>query len=264
MKRAILVGMNYTGTSKELRGCLNDVETMKTLLQILKFDEVQTITENEATTAAIISAINLAVQTAESGDVVFLYYSGHGTRFKAQRPDGYEEVIVPIDFSTSISAIAVEELRDLSKDLAPGAVITIVLDCCYSGTTSAPEGFKVRAIEAPPEKWILRKPSSSKGPLQSNVLISGGRADQLSLESKYEGVSQGAATFALSKLVRQNPEILNDELVAGLMLFMVRNNLPQRPEIDGDPTMFSQPFLDVRSPQVLGVRSLQVPEFVTI
>ena len=32
MKKALLIGINYTGTANELNGCINDVMNMKTAL----------------------------------------------------------------------------------------------------------------------------------------------------------------------------------------------------------------------------------------
>lgn len=91
MKRAILVGINYIGTSSELRGCLNDVDTMKNLATALEFDEIQTITEQQATTNNIGLAFMQAIRDARPGDVVLLCVS---CVWHLSAKNGYEASVV--------------------------------------------------------------------------------------------------------------------------------------------------------------------------
>ena len=46
-KIALLIGINYEGTNAELRGCINDIEnTKKVIEERLGYDEVQLMTDH--------------------------------------------------------------------------------------------------------------------------------------------------------------------------------------------------------------------------
>jgi hypothetical protein len=110
-KRAVLIGCNYPGTKAELKGCINDVWRMhKCLIQKYGFsDEDITVlidtdrSYTQPTGKNIRSAILKLVRSAQPGDVLFVHYSGHGTRLPAEIGEdddtGYDECIVPTDMN---------------------------------------------------------------------------------------------------------------------------------------------------------------------
>ncbi|GAU35450.1 hypothetical protein TSUD_364060 [Trifolium subterraneum] len=110
-KKAVLIGINYPGTKAELKGCVNDVWRMhKCLIERYGFSEnditVLIDTDSsykEPTGKNIRSALSNLVGSAEEGDVLFVHYSGHGTRLPAETGEdddtGYDECIVPSDMN---------------------------------------------------------------------------------------------------------------------------------------------------------------------
>lgn len=86
----------------------------------------------------IIQGLRWLVDGAQSGDSLFLHYSGHG-KFKktpnAQREkDGNEEYILPVDMNTA-GPILDNELYDiLVKSLPDGVQMIILFDSCSSCT----------------------------------------------------------------------------------------------------------------------------------
>jgi metacaspase-1 len=83
MKRAILIGINYKGQQGQLSGCHNDANNMgdylervhgfsKSNMLILMDDGVQ----HSPTKQNILNAFERITQYSQSGDVVFLHYSG--------------------------------------------------------------------------------------------------------------------------------------------------------------------------------------------
>lgn len=86
-KKALLVGINYTGTSNALAGCINDVRTMQNFL-IQRFgyqhDDMVVLTDDQRdprsipTRQNIISAMQWLVSGAQPNDSLFFHYSGHG------------------------------------------------------------------------------------------------------------------------------------------------------------------------------------------
>lgn len=109
-RMAVLVGCNYPKTRYELHGCINDVVAMReTLVTRLGFEpgHVELLTDEAGslampTGANIKKALDRMVDQAESGDVLFFHYSGHGTRIpsvKPFHPFSQDEAIVPCDFN---------------------------------------------------------------------------------------------------------------------------------------------------------------------
>lgn len=107
---ATLVGCNYPNTRHELHGCINDVRAMRDVL-VRRFGfnprDVEVLTDAPSsqvlpTGANIRRALAAMVDRAETGDVLFFHYSGHGTWFPSrQRHEGAQrdEAIVPCDFN---------------------------------------------------------------------------------------------------------------------------------------------------------------------
>lgn len=110
-KKALLIGCNYPGTKAELKGCINDVKRMcRCLTERYGFsDEDITVlidTDDsyvQPTGKNIRRAFEDLVRSAEPGDLLFVHYSGHGTRLPAETGEeddtGYDECIVPCDMN---------------------------------------------------------------------------------------------------------------------------------------------------------------------
>ncbi|KAG2313635.1 hypothetical protein Bca4012_028164 [Brassica carinata] len=140
-KKAVLIGINYPGTKAELRGCVNDVKRMhKCLVDRFGFSENNIIelidTDNSSTKPTgknIRRALSNLVESARSGDVLVVHYSGHGTRLPAETGEdddtGYDECIVPCD----MNLITDDEFRELVNKVPKDAQITIISDSCHSG-----------------------------------------------------------------------------------------------------------------------------------
>ncbi|KAM4070705.1 hypothetical protein ACB094_11G003400 [Castanea mollissima] len=140
-KRAVLIGCNYPDTKAELRGCINDVKRMYQCLVdkygyseedinvLIDTDESYT----QPTGKNIRRALKDLVGSAEHGDLLFVHYSGHGTRLPAETGEdddtGYDECIVPCD----MNLITDDDFRELVDQIPEGCRLTIVSDSCHSG-----------------------------------------------------------------------------------------------------------------------------------
>ncbi|CAH8313060.1 unnamed protein product [Eruca vesicaria subsp. sativa] len=141
VKRAVLIGINYPGTEGELFGCVNDVKRMhKCLVDRFGFSE-ENITELidtdkskiQPTGKNIRQALSELVGAANSGDVLFVHYSGHGVRLPPETGEddntGFDECIVPCDMNN----ITDDEIREIVDKVPEDCSITIVSDSCHSG-----------------------------------------------------------------------------------------------------------------------------------
>jgi len=143
-KRAVLIGINYTGQQGELSGCHNDVKNMKEYLtNIHGFKENNmTILMDDGrhinpTRVNITKAYRDLVRFTLPGDTVFAHYSGHGGRVadtSGDEDDGYDETLIPVDFKRSGQITDDELFRDLVKPMPSKVLMTSLMDCCHSGT----------------------------------------------------------------------------------------------------------------------------------
>jgi uncharacterized caspase-like protein len=171
-RRALLIGINDYSASRlgaprtaapdrdwaDLNGAVNDAEGMREMLQLLYEFEPQdiiTLTDQEATREAILSALqNHLVKPAAKGDVLLFYYAGHGSRVRnslSEEADRMDESLVPADSRAGARDIRDKELRPLfNAALDKGARLTVILDNCYSGSGARglPIGARQRSIEA--------------------------------------------------------------------------------------------------------------------
>ncbi|KPI86194.1 putative metacaspase 5 [Leptomonas seymouri] len=151
--KALLIGIDYTGTQHELSGCVNDVHAMIDTLRQIDFPitESSVLVDDEhvanvtalPTRENIIKYISWLVKDAQSGDTLFFHYSGHGAQTKAlERDEEFDHCIIPLDYETEGSLLADDLFKMLVEPLSEGVRLTCVLDCCYSATMlDLPFGF---------------------------------------------------------------------------------------------------------------------------
>eukprot|EP01071_Lankesteria_metandrocarpae_P005850 Lankesteria_metandrocarpae@DN4144_c0_g3_i1.p1 len=111
-RRALLIGINYIGQKRELRGCIPDAERMRKMVTSLfgfpdRQDAITMLVDNskdpgmQPSRSNIISGIEWLVQGASSGDIFFFHFSGHGSRTRDTTGDeesGQDNTILPSDY----------------------------------------------------------------------------------------------------------------------------------------------------------------------
>eukprot|EP00922_Rhytidocystis_sp_ex-Travisia-forbesii_P034755 GHVS01051603.1.p1 GENE.GHVS01051603.1~~GHVS01051603.1.p1 ORF type:complete len:396 (-),score=84.99 GHVS01051603.1:256-1443(-) len=162
-KKALLIGINYRGQTGELKGCINDVCSVRRFLLTQGFEqgnisvlidaqadgdadgagglqwneEEEGKVDGQPTRDGILSGFDWLTEEAASGDSLFLHYSGHGTRVKdvsGDEKDGYDEALVPMDHGSVGLLLDDDIYKHLVKPLPVGCRLTILLDCCHSGS----------------------------------------------------------------------------------------------------------------------------------
>jgi len=163
-KRALLVGINYPGTSHALRGCVNDVHAILDLLTThYGFDQnnIGVLTDELATTQNIKDSLDWLVRDAIPGDTLFFHYSGHGSQIMDDsdpdyEPDGLDEILCPVDLDWNTKVIRDDDLKRVFDKVPLGVNLTAVLDCCHSGggmdhsSQHQPLGSAVRSLKQQP------------------------------------------------------------------------------------------------------------------
>ncbi|CAN8275165.1 unnamed protein product [Cochlearia groenlandica] len=182
-KKAVLIGINYHGTEAALKGCINDVKSMhKSLVELYGFTEENIIelidtdtSKTQPTGKNIREALSDLVGTAKSGDVLFVHYSGHGTRLPSETGEeddtGFDECIVPSD----INYITDDDIREIVNKVPKDCSFTFVSDSCHSGglIDSAKEQIG-ESFTKNPQKKMVKCPFelfSSKATTSDDVVI---------------------------------------------------------------------------------------------
>jgi len=140
LKKAFLVGINaYRGSL--LRGCVNDVNAMKELLTSLygfEEDNIRLITDKEATTKGIVEGLGWLAQGGDEKAVRVFHYAGHGhfaPDENKDEPDGSDEAVVAYDYK-SAGYLIDDKLKELYDSFPANSNLTLIMDCCHSGTTN--------------------------------------------------------------------------------------------------------------------------------
>lgn len=245
-RKALLIGINYTGTRAQLRGCLNDVRQMRALLPGLGFPDnpaqMVVLTDDAAdpnfrpTRQNITNATRWLVAGARPGDAFFFHFSGHG----AQEPDrmgdeadGMNETIVPCDFQTAGQITDDELHQTLVAPLPSGARLTAVMDCCHSGT-----GLDL-ALTWSQRRGVWEAEETPAHTAGDVLLFSGCEDDECSMDASAYGQPGGAMTTAFVGAVRHINGAPNyATLLESLRTYMRQSGFRnQRPQLSA-----SQPF----------------------
>jgi hypothetical protein len=226
MKKAVLIGVNYTGdTSARLNGCIQDTQNVRDILVShfgYKPQDILMINDHSAikpTKNNIIKACFDLIQGQANNNVqqFFFQYSGHGSQVKdldGDEDDGMDEVIVPIDFKTA-GIITDDQLFELLvKPLKSHQKLTCLIDSCHSGTMldlkfnikAEPQRIKNVSKRYDFNEWntklsisILPK-DSPKGQV---TLISGCQDHELSNDVFISNSYQGMMTYCFIDALKQ-------------------------------------------------------------
>ncbi|KAH6646597.1 hypothetical protein BKA67DRAFT_524451 [Truncatella angustata] len=155
---AILIGVNfYPAEYSSLHGCVGDVEQVAQVLSsAITRLHLHKFTASSATDAHphrppedrefwptyhhVMSSFEQVSSLAKTGDYVYVHYSGHGTTTPSvddssgSFPEDLALVLLEEKDAIGIRYLRGAELANCLKHLADkGLIITLVLDCCFSG-----------------------------------------------------------------------------------------------------------------------------------
>ena len=229
-KSALLIGINYTGTSSQLNGCINDVNSINELLKTYKYDKITILTDNteiKPTKGNILLNLKNLFTNANDGDTIYIHYSGHGTSIidtNGDETDGKDEVIIPLDFSP----IKDDEFREyLNLYLTVNANVLAVFDCCYSGTV----------LDL---KYLFQSPTNNnfsqnvkESETKSNIiLISGCRDDQTSDEAYTDKKVEGAMSWTFKNVITtKSSNISWNTLISSMREILKNASFEQVPQL---------------------------------
>jgi len=213
-KKALLVGINYKGTSSELKGCITDVDNIKGYLLKNGYSS-QNITVLTDETAIKPTRVNILKHLLElivsDAKTLFFHYSGHGSQTaddNGDESDGRDECLCPIDYC-SAGMILDDEIRGVLQCLNKNKRMTMILDCCHSGSCADlcynmyERGGRYSMIKN-------RKQKKTRGEV---VMLSGSKDSQTSADAYFQGKYEGALTNSFLYTVGRHGRLSYEELV---------------------------------------------------
>lgn len=225
MKKALLIGINYTGSQHELHGCINDIVQVSQLLKsAYGFEDVRLLTDatpSKPTYDSIIAGLRDLFAGSKQGDQIVIYYSGHGTQLRdtsGDEKDGFDEAMYTIDgrFITDDQIFSFVEA-------ANGATVNLFFDCCHSGTICDLEYNMQPMASNRFNFW-----TESRITKQNVVVFSGCMDQQTSADASFmrannEHCSNGAFTYMLLQVLKEKPSPTNKDVLYGIFEKLAQN-----------------------------------------
>ena len=276
MNKALLIGINhYKIPGADLRGCVNDVNNLKAaLLKYFAFQEqnIKVFTDLKATKKAMQDGMMKLVKGAKRGDVLLIHYSGHGSNLpddNGDEADGRDEILCPTNLDWK-DPLTDDWLRIAFDKLPAGVNLTVIMDCCHSGTNTravpaqdapiierflpcpldlmAAESGRKLTGEVKGKRAALKKQAKRRKDLVNvdlpEILIAGCRDTQTSADAHIGGSYNGALTYNLvAAITEKTGKLSYGELHTRTVSLLKEGGFDQVPQLEGTAENFNRPFL---------------------
>lgn len=283
-RRAICVGINKFAQYPQfaLNGCVNDAKDMAALCKDLlgfKSTQIKTLTDAQATKAAIMAQLQQAVADAKAGKLGYILFSlsSHGTQMAdttGDEPDGMDEAFVPYDIAQKgnqwdpARIISDDEFNSLFTQLPGHVLLEVYLDTCHSGSGLRGAEFSLNAPRprfiAPPDgelqgavkqhavrgfTLVPRPGPGAKGQKaaaekavagEHHILWTGCKANQTSADAYFNGRYNGAFTYYFVKVMRETQNKLSRKEVVARVRAALKGKFSQVPQLEGNATNRAQ------------------------
>jgi hypothetical protein len=240
-KKALLIGINYTGTKNELYGCINDVNSINNRISNKGFTNIKIMTDLtnvKATRDNILLEFKNLLVNSQAGDLLLLFFSGHGSYAldkNGDEQDRYDELIV----SSDLKGISDDELKlIIQQNLKQDVTLFALFDSCFSGTV-----LDLRYQYLDSLNYDKYTENSKEEITVGNVfMISGCTDEQTSSDAVFNNKANGAMTWALLQSLNQNPSSSWSELVKSMRDILKKSKFSQIPQFS------SGTFIDIDTP----------------
>ncbi len=244
--------INDLGVPKERIRCLFGSTEHRTL-------ENSSVPSRENIIESLVSLVHNP--EIERGDNIIIYFSGHGSSYSLSDLDpnagmGTIEALCPMDREdVGVSGVPVPDISDreincILKEISRGKGnhITVILDCCHSGSMTRQIESGIRTIpfsRASLESMLAAAEETMKSfpeyrsilakdwrpDMTSHVVLAACKENQFAIEVRGEGGLNGAFTQALLRTLRLND--LMEELTYVDLIRALPRMTNQEPVVDG-------------------------------
>ena len=238
---ALLIGINYTGTDNELYGCINDTSSINSLISSYNFQKICILTDNtekKANRANILTEFKNLLSSSQSGDVLLLFYSGHGSYILDKNNNektGNDQLIVPCD----LNEILDDELKSIIQtNLKKDVTLIALFDCCHSGSIL---DLKYQYMDSLDKNNFTENINETET-IGNVIMISGCNDLQTSSDSYINNKNQGAMTWAFLEAFKSEKNITWRNLLIKMRDLLKKSNFTQLPQLT------TGSFLNIDSP----------------
>lgn len=238
--KALHIGINYTGTSSELSGCINDVETLSKHV-ITPINKRLVLTDNtkyKPTRVNVLQSIKWLLCSrcdisqlftcphyyAHNNSSIVFTYSGHGSQVEdrdGDEIDKIDETMYLLDGNLTDDEIHSNLISKVPKN----SRLWVVSDSCHSCSV----GDLNYGIERFNENTLNVTINNTKICNGEVILLSGCRDNQSSADAYINGKYQGALTASINHVLTQKSYKNLIEFYDQIIKFMKDNNYDQRP-----------------------------------
>jgi hypothetical protein len=234
--------------------------------------------EKSPTYQNIVDAFKQITETAQTQDLVYIHYSGHGGRVKTIFEDlkgvgQYDEGLVPMDVGNDGYYLRDVEMATLLKRMTDkGLIVTVIFDSCHSGgatrndgeirgsrdgkpdTKDRPKNSSVADRNELVQNWQAVTQNSSKEgwlPNQKEYVFLGAcRPSEFAYESAFDGKDRnGALTYWMIDTLNSNPNSLTYQALYDRIKGKIQSKFPnQLPMLlgEGDRLVFGNEIKPVQ------------------
>jgi len=222
-KKAILVGLNYVGTSAALQGCINDANRMRqTLIKYFDYTDTKVYTDGDLSVQKNI--LQVLDEVIDSGATnMFFQYSGHGTQqrdLNGDEADGMDEAL----YSVNGTIIVDDQINERVKKVGSGKQLVMIFDACHSGTM----------VDLPYQLKNSKVVKVNNNVVNGDIIcISGCRDNQVSMDVRQDGTAYGAMSNALQTVINNlnGKKVTWKTLIGQLQSELKKKRYAQVPEL---------------------------------
>lgn len=195
-KKAVLVGLNYTGTKQQLQGCINDANRMReTLTSKFGYKDITVLTDKNINRNHKLANVLRNLINSGSNNIYF-QYSGHGIQIRdydGDEQDGKDEAL----YGLFNDVLTDDQINNMIRSVPVGSKMVLVIDACHSGTIAdLPYQFDGNNVQQVNNKHV-----------QGDIIcITGCRDNQVSMDIFDGNVAYGAMSNALQRTLKAMPK----------------------------------------------------------
>ncbi|KAI0273265.1 peptidase C14, caspase domain-containing protein [Russula aff. rugulosa BPL654] len=248
VRRALIIGIDYSSHQDPLRFCVKDAYIMENFLHDnlgFAYDDIRVMTDDNQsdhpTKENILRAMKALVNGARPNDSFFFYFSGRAFQIKGF-DGGLDECICATDYpgddlypdSDTPGIIVNDTMHDLMVKPLPSACrLTAVFDCCHSASLlDLPYIYGSGGVIKPrhPNALMARvlQDLHEKASYADVVSLSACKDNENSVESNRGGALQCAFIDCMSAF--DNTLTLR-QLIRGVRDHMTRHGIRQKPQL---------------------------------
>ena len=234
-KKALLIGINYFSSKYELNGCINDVKSLKSKLELLKFDKINTLTDDKdykPTKINILVEFRKLLEESNDGDILFFSFSGHGSNTidrNGDEEDGFDEMLITSDMNGILDGT----INDYISTYLNNKKVTLfcLIDCCHSGSIM---DLKYQYLDSNNYNKTIENKKINNVENSNIIMISGCKDNQTSADACINKKYQGAMTWSFLRVLSIYPNLNLKNLVQNMRNILRLSNYTQIPQLSSN------------------------------